>query len=241
MEEEDGGEVVGGEMDDESYLPLPPAPDPPPPHYWPGYWSSTTTMPSPYHFTTTTTTTPYYYHWTTVTTSSTTLPPYPPRPEGYPYYLPWPPADYMHSTTTTTVSPYPPRPVGYPHGLPWPPTASSTETPFPYGTFPGPDHHPHHPDPYFPNHYEQYLTSLAAAGYPLPPPHPTTAPLPPVQVCDLSAWPDCQCIKQYKDMFTEDGRGNCNVGAAKSDLQVWCYVNPDTAVCPDIKPSKNYQ
>ena len=62
-----------------------------------------------------------------------------------------------------------------------------------------------------------------------------------LQVCDLSAWPDCQCIKQYKDMYTEDGRGNCNVGAAKSDLQVWCYVNPDTAVCPDIKPSKNYQ
>jgi len=156
-------------------------------------------------------------HWSEYLSSTTTT------PTTTPYYYHW-------TTSTTEI----PRPYGYPAHLPWPPvhymsTATTTESPFPYGMTG--------------EQYGQYVASLAAAGYPLPAPLPTTAapPPPPVQVCDLSAWPDCQCIKQYKDMYTEDGRGNCNVGAAKSDLQVWCYVNPDTAVCPDIKPSKNYQ
>merc|ERR1711862_892616 len=44
------------------------------------------------------------------------------------------------------------------------------------------------------------------------------------QSCDLRDWPNCQCLDRYGEMFTEDGRGNCNVGATKQDRQVWCFV-----------------
>ena len=36
--------------------------------------------------------------------------------------------------------------------------------------------------------------------------------------CDLSAFPDCTCATPAE--FTQDGRGNCNLGVTKPDLQV---------------------
>jgi len=61
------------------------------------------------------------------------------------------------------------------------------------------------------------------------------------KVCDLTAHPDCSCL--HPAAFTKDGRGNCNVGSIKPDLQVWCYVDPDKGhpevVCPDAKRSKS--
>ena len=38
------------------------------------------------------------------------------------------------------------------------------------------------------------------------------------QTCDLTAWPKCQCVSPAT--YSDDGRGNCNVGAMKIDLQV---------------------
>jgi hypothetical protein len=38
------------------------------------------------------------------------------------------------------------------------------------------------------------------------------------QTCDLTAWPLCQCLTPAT--YSDDGRGNCNVGAIKTDLQV---------------------
>merc|ERR1711874_266821 len=61
------------------------------------------------------------------------------------------------------------------------------------------------------------------------------------KVCDLTAYPDCSCL--HPAAFTKDGRGNCNVGSIKPDLQVWCYVDPDKGnpevVCPDAKKSSS--
>jgi len=74
------------------------------------------------------------------------------------------------------------------------------------------------------------------SGY--PPFFPQAPPQCP-NVCDLTAYPDCTCL--HPAAFTKDGRGNCNVGSLKPDLQVWCYVNPDKgdprSVCPDAKKS----
>ena len=38
------------------------------------------------------------------------------------------------------------------------------------------------------------------------------------QKCDLKAWPRCQCLSPAT--YSDDGRGNCNVGAMNTDLQV---------------------
>ena len=38
------------------------------------------------------------------------------------------------------------------------------------------------------------------------------------QTCDLKAWPRCQCLSPAT--YSDDGRGNCNVGAMNNDLQV---------------------
>ena len=57
--------------------------------------------------------------------------------------------------------------------------------------------------------------------------------------CDLSRYSDCTCANPAE--FTDDGRGNCNLGVTKPDLQVWCYVSDEfgspTEVCPDARPS----
>ena len=37
------------------------------------------------------------------------------------------------------------------------------------------------------------------------------------QTCDLKAWPRCQCLSPAT--YSDDGRGNCNVGAMNNDLQ----------------------
>ena len=59
--------------------------------------------------------------------------------------------------------------------------------------------------------------------------------------CDLSAFPDCTCANPAE--FTQDGRGNCNLGVTKPDLQVWCYVDSNfghpTHVCPDARESSS--
>jgi len=59
--------------------------------------------------------------------------------------------------------------------------------------------------------------------------------------CDLSSFPDCTCANPAE--FTQDGRGNCNLGVTKPDLQVWCYVDPNfghpTQVCPDARESSS--
>merc|ERR1719309_523155 len=61
------------------------------------------------------------------------------------------------------------------------------------------------------------------------------------KVCDLTAYPDCSCL--HPAAYTKDGRGNCNVGSIKPDLQVWCYVDPDKGnpevICPDAKKSSS--
>jgi len=61
------------------------------------------------------------------------------------------------------------------------------------------------------------------------------------QTCDVSAWPHCQCLDRYGEMFTEDGRGNCNVGATKQDRQVWCFVDPLLSKCPDTRESSKFK
>ena len=47
---------------------------------------------------------------------------------------------------------------------------------------------------------------------------PLTRPAQCPQTCDLTAWPKCQCVSPAT--YSDDGRGNCNVGAMKIDLQV---------------------
>merc|ERR1712126_114614 len=60
------------------------------------------------------------------------------------------------------------------------------------------------------------------------------------KTCQPRLWKKCNCISPAK--YSDEGRGNCNLGAAKPDIKVWCYVDPrngDPAdVCPDSKPSK---
>jgi len=59
--------------------------------------------------------------------------------------------------------------------------------------------------------------------------------------CDPSKWSKCTCVSPAE--FTDDGRGNCNLGAIKADTQVWCYVEDkhgDPAKsCPDSKHSNS--
>lgn len=61
--------------------------------------------------------------------------------------------------------------------------------------------------------------------------------------CDTSKWSKCTCVSPA--LFTDDGRGNCNLGAIKADTQVWCYVEDkhgDPAkICPDSKHSNSKQ
>ena len=48
------------------------------------------------------------------------------------------------------------------------------------------------------------------------------------QKCDLKAWPRCQCLSPAT--YSDDGRGNCNVGAMNIDLQVrGMHFNPTDA------------
>jgi len=59
--------------------------------------------------------------------------------------------------------------------------------------------------------------------------------------CEPAKWSKCNCLSPAT--FTDEGRGNCNLGATKMDLKVWCYVenkygNPEK-LCPDSKPSKS--
>jgi len=145
--------------------------------------------------------------------------------------------DYGRTTTTSTTSAPPPPSYSpqnserywYPNPYP---TTTTTEAPY-YPT------HQHFSDP------ENYLYQ-SEENYqhpPLPPyPHPEDPfyPYPPYncpQVCDLDAWPQCQCISDVREMFTKDGRGNCNVGATQQDLQVWCFVDPEKSFCPDTRRS----
>jgi len=86
---------------------------------------------------------------------------------------------------------------------------------------------------------------------PFPYPHPGYRPifpppglLPPHRCpnkCDVQLYKDCTCLSPAT--YTKDGRGNCNVGASKLDLRVWCYVDPKAGnpedVCPDALPSKS--
>jgi len=59
--------------------------------------------------------------------------------------------------------------------------------------------------------------------------------------CDPSKWSKCTCLSPAE--FTDDGRGNCNLGAIKADTQVWCYVEDShgdpAKLCPDSKPSNS--
>lgn len=79
-------------------------------------------------------------------------------------------------------------------------------------------------------------------GRPYPPPYPF--PPPPRKcpnMCDLDLYKKCTCLTPAT--YTKDGRGNCNVGASKLDLRVWCYVDESNGspqkVCPDALPSKS--
>merc|ERR1712080_638371 len=59
--------------------------------------------------------------------------------------------------------------------------------------------------------------------------------------CQPEVWKNCFCASPAK--YSDEGRGNCNLGATKPDLKVWCYVDPHNGdpakVCPDSKPSKS--
>jgi len=59
--------------------------------------------------------------------------------------------------------------------------------------------------------------------------------------CEPSQWSKCTCKSPAE--FSVDGRGNCNLGATKSETKVWCYVEDklgDPAyICPDSKPSNS--
>lgn len=63
----------------------------------------------------------------------------------------------------------------------------------------------------------------------------------PEDKCDPDKWAKCTCISPAE--FTDEGRGNCNLGAIKSDKQVWCYVEDKfgdpTKICPDAKHSNS--
>jgi len=86
-------------------------------------------------------------------------------------------------------------------------------------------------------HFSNLMLENKQSVNPFLPPPPRECP----QVCDLRAHPDCSCL--HPAAFTKDGRGNCNVGSLKPDLQVWCYVDPDkgdpTVVCPDARKSSS--
>jgi len=76
-----------------------------------------------------------------------------------------------------------------------------------------------------------------------PPRWPRIAPPQPTcpQTCDLAAWPLCQCLAPAT--YSYQGKGNCNVGALQTDLQVWCYLDPSLGdpltICPDARPSES--
>jgi len=57
----------------------------------------------------------------------------------------------------------------------------------------------------------------------------------------VQQWSKCTCKSPAE--FSADGRGNCNVGAIKSETKVWCYVENkygDPAhICPDATPSNS--
>jgi len=59
--------------------------------------------------------------------------------------------------------------------------------------------------------------------------------------CQPSKWSKCNCLSPAT--FTDEGRGNCNLGATKMDVKVWCYVEnkygDPKKICPDSKPSKS--
>merc|ERR1711973_42386 len=82
--------------------------------------------------------------------------------------------------------------------------------------------------------------AAAAGGLPFPP-MPHMPPFPPMcpNMCDLDFYKKCTCLTPAA--YTDNGRGNCNVGASKMDLRVWCYVDPEHGdpehVCPDALPS----
>jgi len=111
------------------------------------------------------------------------------------------------------------------------------------------DDFPHHMDDLKHHHVDDYAHKMdkdykaAAAAY--PPFFPPPGPFPPMcpDVCDLSMFKKCTCLTPAT--FTKDGRGNCNVGASKMDLRVWCYINVKAMhghpeqICPDAIPSKS--
>jgi len=59
--------------------------------------------------------------------------------------------------------------------------------------------------------------------------------------CDPKKWGKCTCMSPAE--FSDDGRGNCNLGAIKADTQVWCYVDDKfgdpSRICPDSKKSNS--
>merc|ERR1712212_161014 len=117
---------------------------------------------------------------------------------------------------------YPPQFEDYPGQelLPPPP-------PHPYPRPPPP--HPHH------HRDEEEEAHLRAAAPAYPPVYPPPAPCHP---CDLKKFKKCDCVSP--PAYDRKGRGNCNVGASKLDLRVWCYVDKQTAKhCPDAKRSKS--
>jgi len=75
--------------------------------------------------------------------------------------------------------------------------------------------------------------------YPFPPYGPPPPPCP--NRCNVDLYKKCTC--KNPAMYTDDGRGNCNVGASKLDLRVWCYVDDTEGkphrLCPDALPSKS--
>merc|ERR550519_2192920 len=139
---------------------------------------------------------------------------------------------------------FPSPPPGWPQDWPFPPQMPQEGTP-------GSDNHMVPPPPPDPSMFEdmEFMNDPRGgmpAGFPsmMDPPggYPPFMPPPPPscpKVCDLTAYPDCTCL--HPAAFTKDGRGNCNVGSLKPDLQVWCYINPDKGdprnVCPDAKKS----
>jgi len=148
--------------------------------------------------------------------------PYPPPP-GYPEDMPPPPPGYPYMPAPPPgYGKMPPPPPGYPWGMD---EDEDEELEFELGDDASPirPYRPGRPKgPYPP--------------FPFPPP-PRKCP----NMCDLELYKKCTCLTPAT--YTKDGRGNCNVGASKLDLRVWCYVDDSNGkpqkVCPDALPSKS--
>jgi len=150
------------------------------------------------------------------------------------------------------------RPVSDPvYGNPDPEYYPGPQYPAVQPGYPG---HVFHPHPHYPPHYpyraagsyeeededefdeSEYLQKddeyVTPHFYPGVPHHVAGYAAAPVPTCNLKAMKRCQCVSPPE--YDSKGQGNCNVGATRLNLRVWCYVDAETApYCPDAVVSRS--